>query len=123
MDSPAPVPPPVSNSNERTWCMLAHLSALSGFIIPFGGIIGPIVIWQIKKEEIPAVVAHGKAVLNFQISCLIYFLVCLLLTFVVIGLPLMFVLGIGNLVCIVMAAIKANNGEFWKYPASIQFIK
>lgn len=103
--------------------MLAHLSALSGFLIPLGTIIGPLLIWQIKKNEIPTVEAHGKDALNFQITVLIAFFVCFLLMFVGIGILLMPIVGIGALVCTIIAGIKANNGERWKYPASFTFLK
>lgn len=103
--------------------MLAHLSALSGFIIPFGSIIGPVLIWQIKKHEMPAVVEHAKEVLNFQISCIIYLLVAALLIFVVIGFPLMFAIAVFNLVCVIIAALKANDGKPWRYPGTIRFLK
>lgn len=60
--------PPVAPGNEsqaRTWNMLCHLSALAGYIIPFGNILGPLLVWQIKKNEFPSVDEHGKAALNF----------------------------------------------------------
>ena len=103
--------------------MLAHLSALSGYIVPFGSIIGPILVWQIKKHEMPAVVAHAKEVLNFQISCIIYLIVCIPLIAVLIGIPLMVVIGIGALVCVIIASMKANDGITWKYPLTIRFLK
>lgn len=103
--------------------MLAHLSALCGFIIPFGSILGPILVWQIKKHEIPAVIPHAKAVINFQISCLIYILVCIPLIFVLIGVPLMMIIGLGSLICVILGGIKANDGKPWNYPASIKFLK
>lgn len=103
--------------------MLCHLSALAGYVIPFGNLIGPLIIWQIKKNEFPSVDAHGKEAVNFQISVLIYFFVSILLTFVLIGIPLLVATVIGNLVCIVIATIKAINGEPFRYPLSIRFIR
>lgn len=128
METPPPVvvTPTVlapAEAQVRTWSMLAHLSALSGFIIPFGSIIGPLLIWQIKKHEMPAVVEHAKEVLNFQISCIIYLLVAALLIFVVIGFPLMFAIAVFNLVCVIIAALKANDGKPWRYPGTIRFLK
>ena len=71
--APAPVGPPfVPPGPERQWCMWCHLSALSGLIIPMGNILGPLLIWQMKKAEFPALDWHGKAALNFQLSVLIY---------------------------------------------------
>ncbi len=103
--------------------MLAHLSALAGFIIPFGTFLGPFIVWQIKKNEFPSVEAHAKAALNFQLSCLIYCLVAAVLILVVIGIFLLFAIGIFSLVCVIIATIKANNGEPWKYPLTLNLIK
>lgn len=130
MDTPPPVDPqpaqpilPPAEANVRTWSMLAHLSALCGFIIPLGNIIGPVLVWQIKKHEIPAVVAHAKEALNFQISCFIYLVVAAILIFIVIGFPLMVAVGLFNLVCVIIAALKANDGRPWSYPITIRFLK
>lgn len=103
--------------------MLAHLSALAGFIIPFGNILGPIIVWQIKKHEMPVVVAHAKEALNFQLSCFIYLIVAAILILVVVGIPLMVLIGLGNLVCVIIAALKANDGKPWQYPVTIRFLK
>jgi len=120
-DQPLPVNPPMSQA--RTWDMLCHLSALAGYVIPFGNVIGPVIIWQIKKTEFPSVDEHGKEAVNFQISVLIYTFVSILLTFLLIGIPLLVATVIGNLVLIAIATIKANNGEAYRYPLTIRFIK
>src|ERR1043165_7467600 len=72
-----PVPTPsvaiVSEKDARMWAMWCHLSALSGFVgIPFGNVVGPLIIWQLKKDQIPSPEAHGKEAVNFQLSFLIY---------------------------------------------------
>ena len=67
------------NKDDRTWAMLCHLSALAGFVVPFGSIIGPLIVWLIKKDEMPIVDEHGKKALNFQITMAIAYLVCFLL--------------------------------------------
>ena len=56
------------SKDEKTWAMLCHLSAVAGFVIPFGSILGPLVVWLIKKDEMPIVDLHGKKSLNFQIE-------------------------------------------------------
>ncbi len=112
-----------TSSKARTWDMLCHLSALAGYLLPLGNIIGPVLVWQLKKNEFPSVDEHGKEAVNFQISVSIYFLVGLLLSLVLIGIPLLFAIGIGSLVLIIIASIKANNGEFYRYPLTIRFIK
>lgn len=119
-----PTPPSGSPSAEaRQWGMFAHLSALIGFIIPLGTILGPLIIWQIKKAEFPFVDEQGKEALNFQITVLIAFLACLLLSIVFIGLLLMPVVGIAALVLTIMAGIKANNGENYRYPFTLRLVK
>lgn len=108
---------------ERTMGMLCHLLALSGLIIPFGNIIGPLVIWLIKKETMPFVDDQGKESLNFQISATIYIVIATLLCAVFIGFLLLPVVGIGAVVFTIIAAIKANDGMFYRYPFTIRLIK
>ncbi len=104
--------------------MLCHLAALAGYtVVPMGNILGPLIVWLIKKDEMPAVDAHGKEALNFQISMTIYFAVCAVLAIVGIGVLLALILVIVNLVLIIMAAVKANQGEFYQYPMTIRFLK
>ncbi len=111
------------NKDARLWGMLCHLTALAGFLLPFGHIIGPLVIWLIKKNEIPFVDEQGKESLNFQITVSIAFVICIPLIFVIIGIPLMAAIGIANLVLIIIATIKANSGEHYRYPFAIRLIK
>jgi len=113
----------MDETQERTWGMLSHLAALAGFIIPLGNIIGPLVIWLIKKDESPFVDDQGKESLNFQISITIYCIVAALLILIVIGIFLLIGLGILAIVLIIVAAVKANSGEKYRYPLSIKFIK
>lgn len=103
--------------------LFLHLSQLLNLILPPAGLIVPIVLWQIKKNEFPALDAHGKMVANWIISSLIYFVVSFVLVFVLIGIILLPILGILSIVFPVIGAIKANNGEFWEYPLTIKFLK
>jgi uncharacterized Tic20 family protein len=103
--------------------MILHFSLLSGYIIPLAGLVAPIVIWQLKKTEFPEIDDHGKVVINWVISAVIYACVFLLLSFLVIGLPLLVVLGVLCVVFPIVGGIKANNGELWPYPLSIRFLK
>jgi uncharacterized protein len=134
--TPPPIQPPKTpltpeESQARTWNMLCHLSAIAGFIgIPFGNILGPLVVWQIKKNEIPSVDVHGKAALNFQITVtivlLVGFAVAFVTSFFCIGwllFPLVMLVGLAGLVLAIVAGVKANNGEDYKYPYSIEFVK
>ena len=96
--------------------MFAHLSALSGAIIPFGNIIGPLVVWQIKRDLDPFVDAQGKEAVNFQISVTLAGLVCVPLMLILIGFPLLALVTIGALVLTIIAGIKANEGQAYRYP-------
>jgi uncharacterized Tic20 family protein len=103
--------------------MFLHLSQLAGYIIPLVGLIAPIVIWQMKKDEYPILDEHGKAVVNWIISELIYGAICFALVFIVIGFPMLMVLGILAVVFPIIGGIKANNGELWHYPMAINILK
>lgn len=89
--------------------------------MPFAGLVVPIVIWQLKKDEYPVVDEHGRVVMNWILSMFIYLAAGILLTFILIGIPLLFALGIAALVFPIVGAVKANNGEVWPYPLSIKF--
>lgn len=103
--------------------MLCHLSALSGFIIPFGSLIGPLLVWQIKKNQYPIVDDQGKEALNFQITVTLAAIVSAVLMLVVVGFLLLIAVAIASLVFTIVAAIKANNGETYRYPFSLRLIK
>lgn len=111
----------VSN-DEKNWAMLCHLGGLVHFL-PFGQIIVPMIIWIVKKEELPFVDDQGKEALNFQISMLIYYLICIPLIFIVIGIFLLAMLGLINLILVILAAVKAQQGEAFRYPLSLNLIK
>jgi len=129
--SPPPVHPSSPNESQaRTWNMLCHLSTLAGFFIPFGNLLGPLLVWQIKKSEFPSVDLHGKAALNFQITvtiaALVGAVVALILSFFCIGyllFPLVILIGLAGIIFSVIAGIKANNGEDYKYPYSFGLVK
>ena len=107
----------------RVWATLLHLSMLSGYLIPFAGFVAPIIIWQIKKDELPAIDVHGKNAANWLISLMIYFVVASVLSLLFIGIPLIFALITISVVFPIIGAIRANNGEIWQYPLSLKIIK
>jgi len=114
------------NKDARMWAMFCHLAGFAGLlpITPaFGSIIVPLIIWQIKKNDFPFVDEHGKEAVNFQISILIYSLICIPFCFICIGFIFLAVVGIIDIVCLLIASIKANNGEHYRYPICIRFIK
>ena len=113
----------VPEKDERLWGMLCHLTAFAGFIIPFGSVLGPLVIWLIKKDEMPFVNDQGRESLNFQLTMMIAFIISFILMFVFIGVFLMGALCIFELIVVIMASIKANDGVLYRYPYAIRFIK
>lgn len=110
-------------SDDRTMGMLCHLAAFAGMIIPFGALIGPLIIWQMKKDQSEFIDYHGKESLNFQITMTIGFLISLVLVVIGIGILLIMGLAIFELVVIIIAAIKANEGKKYLYPINFRFIK
>jgi len=111
------------DQNTRTWGMLLHLSVLLGYMVPVAGLLAPILIWQLKKGEMPELDDHGKMVVNFMISMLIYSLISFVLLFVFVGVLCYIALFIMGIVFPIVGGIKANHGELWKYPLVISIIK
>lgn len=107
---------------QKNWALLAHLSALAGYIIPFGNIVGPLIVWLTKRDQWPFVAEQAKESLNFQISMTIYFVLSVILALLLIGLLFLAVLPVLNLIAVVVAAIRANEGKHFRYPACIRFI-
>ena len=118
---PAPAPM-LTPEQERTWAMLCHLLALSGYVVPLGNVLGPLIVWLIQKEKSPLVDQNGKESLNFQISITIYSFVAGMLIFAVIGVVLLPAVLIFALIMVIMAAVKTNRGETWRYPLCIRFL-
>ena len=116
-------PNPMSQSDERLWAMLVHLSALPGSFVVIGSIILPLVIWQIHKERSAFVDYHGKEAVNFNITMAIAAAVSFVLFLLLVGLVLIWLVGLVWLVFTVIAAVRASNGEYYRYPVTIRFIK
>ena len=113
----------VADKEQRTWAMFCHLSALAGLLFPFGSVIGPLIVWLVKKEEMPLVAEHGRKSLNFQLTMMIAYIVCFMLMFVVVGVILLPLVALFSLIMVVVSAIKGNDGKEVKYPMAIEFIK
>ena len=111
------------NKDERLWGMLCHLLSFSGYLIPFGSVLGPLIIWMIKKDEMPFVNDQGKESLNFQLTMLIAVIVSVILCLVLIGFLMLGVVLIFQIVVVIMASIKANEGIKYRYPYTIRFLK
>ncbi len=125
--TPAPVPqppaqPPSSELSSNQWAVITHLSALAGLVLPVGNILAPLVLWLVKKAEVPSLDQVGKDVLNFQISWSIYLLLSGLSMFFCIGVVLLPVAAIAWLVFLILGTIKASNGERYNFPLTIKFL-
>ncbi|MCP3926400.1 MAG: DUF4870 domain-containing protein [Desulfobacterales bacterium] len=118
---------------EKTFGILCHLSTFAGFMIPFGSILGPLIVWLVKKNEYELVDSCGKESLNFQISLTIYTLILLFFFFivflsqteiiVVFLVPVMIIVFLVDIICVIKASVLANNGEVYRYPLTIRFFK
>ena len=108
---------------ESNIITLLHLSQLAPLVIGFGSLLLPLILWLVYKDKINDVDRHGKAIINFQISLLIYILVCI---------PLILLLGLGllgilaliviSLIYPIINAVKVSNGKTPSYPITISFI-
>ena len=121
-----PLPPPADSSagtrSERQWAMLTHLSGLAQFAMPGLGIVAPLVMWTMKKDDSPFLDDHGREAVNFQLSMLVYSIVCGLLCFVLIGIPMLLGLLVYEVVAVVMAAMDADKGRDVRYALTIPFL-
>lgn len=122
---------PVSNAptepsrTDRQWAMGCHLIALCGIVvaIPAANLLGPLILWLLKREDSAFIDDQGKESLNSQISLFIYLMACLMLSFIFIGLLLILPVAVFGFVCVIIAAVKASEGTAFRYPACIRFIK
>lgn len=119
-----------ASSSTRSWEVLCHLSAIAGLLgVPFGNILGPLIIWLIKRDDSPGVDVHGRESLNFHISWTIYGIItgisAFILTFLIIGIFIWPILAIGWLtmvILVVIGSVKASNGQLYRYPLTIRFL-
>ena len=114
---------PLLGMSENSYIALMHISQFAGIILPGLGFILPVVLWAMNKDNNIKVNAVGKHILNFMISMLIYYAISGVLCCIVIGIPMLIALGIMQIVFIIIATIKANNGETWRYPLTVDFLK
>jgi uncharacterized protein len=125
-DAPPPMPPPqqgpgAPTSEERNWALASHVGTFVAAWFALG-FIAPLVIMLVKGNHSPYIRRHAVESLNFQISLLIYLVVSFVLAFVLIGFVLMAAVGVFALVVIILATIKAANGEYYRYPLCIRIV-
>ncbi len=117
------VTPGEPDRDARQWAMICHFAAALGFVFPFGNLIGPLVVWQVKKDSHAFIDEQGKEALNFQLTVAIAGIVCLVLMLVLIGFLLMGLLCIGTVVLTIIGGIKAGEGKHYRYPFCLRLIK
>lgn len=125
---PPPLPPPAApivsaHNDARQWAMFIHLSQLLGWLVPLAGLVVPIVLWQVKKNDLPELDAHGKVVANWILSSVIYGVIFALFSIVLIGIPFLLALILASLILPVIGALKANDGEVMRYPLAIPIFR
>ena len=126
---PAVPTPAPTVSDERTWAMLGHLSALSAFITGIGCVLGPLLVWLIKRDTLPFAGEQAKEALNFNISVIIAAAALWLFTILTLGIGLLITvpaclgLFVAWLVLTIIAAVKANAGEHYRYPFTLRLVK
>lgn len=112
------------DSEARKWAMIAHLAGFLGYLMPvIGSLIGPLLVWQLKKDQHPFIDDQGKEALNFQITVALSALVCVLLMAVLIGFLLLAIVIVGAVVLMIIAAIKAGEGKLYRYPFCWRLIR
>ena len=113
----------MSLEEEKNWAVAIHLASFAGYIgIPFGHILGPLILWLVKKDSSPFLDEVGKETVNYNISIILWFILCIPLCFILIGIPMLIGLAIMDIIVTIMAAVAASNGQQYKYPLTIRFI-
>ena len=103
--------------------MLIHLSQFCAYIIPLAGLVVPIILWQIRKDESGLIDQHGRIVANWIISEIIYLLIFGLLCIFIVGIPFVIAIAFAGIIFPIIGGIKASNGEVWRYPFAISFFR
>ena len=117
MEPPSLPADPVPTQDEKNLGLIMHVLSLVGF-----SLVGPLIVWLIKKDESPFINAQGRELLNFQLSFLIYTIVCIPLCFVLIGIPLLIVVGIGAFILTIIGLVKATEGKIYRFPVTIRML-
>ncbi len=129
MEGMQPAPGGAVEPEARTFGMLTHLAAFAGWIFPFGNILGPLIVWLVKKDQYPFVDEHGKESLNFQITLGIGHIILVIIAVVSCGIaaivtvPLNLLLLLGGTIYCVIGGIAANNGQPFQYPMTWRVIR
>jgi len=112
------------SKDARQWAMICHLVALSGLLANgIGFLLGPLVVWLVKRVDDPFIDEQGKEAVNFQLTMFLVGFLCIPFVIVLIGIPMLIVVFLLMIIFPVIAAIQAGEGVHYRYPLSIRFIK
>ncbi len=111
-----------ATDEERLWATFIHLSGLAGYIVPTASVVAPLVLWLIKRNQSPFIDDHGREALNFQISIVLWAIVAGLLVMVCIGAVLLPAVILTQIIASIVMAVRANRGEYVRYPVTIRFL-
>jgi uncharacterized Tic20 family protein len=114
--------PPLLGLEENSYLALMHVSQFAGYILVGLGFLVPVILWMINRDYSKKVDSTGRNIINFMLTWFIYAIIAFVLCFLLIGIPILIALGITHFIFIIIAAIKVNSGEDWKYPLTIQFL-
>ena len=117
--APSTAPPAGTDRETNQWAMFIHFSMLAGWVVPLAGLIVPIILWQLKKDDLPGIVPHAHIVMNWIVTSLLYAVISFILIFVLIGFLGFIALALVTIVYAVIGGLKANEGEVWEYPGTI----
>jgi len=117
MEPPVLPADPVPTQDEKNLALIMHVLSLVGF-----SLLGPLIVWLVKKDESTFIDRQGRELLNFQISFLIYAIVCIPLCFVLIGIPLLIVVGVTSFILTIIGLVKATEGKIYRFPVTIKML-
>ena len=107
----------------RTTAVAAHLSTLVGLVVPFGSVIGPLAVWLTRRDRDPFIDQNGREALNFGISIAIYGAVVLVAALMLVGIPFLIVGVVAWVVLASLAAVKASQGQSYRYPLTMRLVR
>jgi uncharacterized Tic20 family protein len=125
MTEQVPPPPgqrPLPPDQERLWAMLAHLLSFVAAYL-FLGFVAPLIVLLVFGPRSAFVRAHAVESLNFNLTWLLYGIIAVILAFVLIGFLILAILGVAYVVLVIIASVQANNGQMYRYPATIRFVR
>lgn len=112
----------ISMRKDNQFLVITHLCQLLTCLTGFGGLIVPLILWATQKDKVEDMDSHGKAIINFQLSLIVYAIICIPLIFVIVGIFFLILIGLLSIIFPIINAIKASNGEPPSYPLSLNFV-